>query len=158
MPEPQKIRTCELAWLVPFRHANRLVVGSVADQSSERSLTVDTLDDLFLQMQRIWDSVWQEFNEHVAVTLDAWSPESLYVAEVGEFWHFYYMKVADNPDDELYLRSVGDESAVGATRIITDDFKEVPNAELVPRPTGELVVREWFEHKRLSHVIPWKKI
>ena len=86
------------------------------------------------------------------------SPESLYVTEVGDLWHFYYMKLADNPDDELSLRSVGDELAVGTTRIITDDFKDIANSELVPRSLGEAVVQEWYESKGLSKVIRWKTI
>jgi hypothetical protein len=147
-----------LAWLVPFHVGNRLVVGSVSGQSSERSLTVETLEDLFFQMRRIWQEVWQEFGEHVAVTLEGLSPESLYVTEVGDLWHFYYMKLADNPDDELSLRSVGDELAVGTTRIITDDFKDIANSELVPRSLGEAVVQEWYESKGLSKVIRWKTI
>jgi hypothetical protein len=158
MPASENKRVCRLAWLVPFRLGNRLVVGHVSDQSSERSLIVDTLEDLFLHMRRIWREVWQEFGVPVAVTLEGRSPESLYVTEVGELWHFYYMKCAENPAEELCLRSVGDESAVGTTRILTDDFKDIPNSELVARSLGEVVVREWFESKRLSKVIRWKTI
>jgi hypothetical protein len=158
MPASQPQRACQLRWLVPFRLENSLVVGHVSGQSSERSLIVDTLEDLFLQMRRVWREVWQEFGERVAVTLDGFSRESLYVAEVGDLWHFYYMKLADEPDAELSLRSVDDQSATGTTRILTDDFKDIPNSELVARAQGEVVVREWFEGKRLSQAIRWKII
>jgi hypothetical protein len=141
-----------------LRLGDRLVVGHVSGHSSERSLIVDTLEDLFLQMRRVWREVWQEFGERVAVTLDGFSRESLYVAEVGDLRHFYYMKLADDPDEELSLRSAGDESATGTTRILTDDFRDIPNSELVARSWGEVVVQEWFESKRLSQAIRWKTI
>jgi hypothetical protein len=58
-------------------------------------------------------------------------------------------------DGAASLASVGDESSESTTRIIFSDFRDIPDAELVPAAVAEVAIREWFEHKRLSDAVRW---
>jgi hypothetical protein len=91
------------------------------------------------------------FGVHTAVSLEGWGDPDLSATAVGDRWHFWYLA----EDGAASLRSVGDESAEGTTEIIFSDFYDIPNRELVPAAAGETVIREWFEHKRLSDAIEW---
>jgi hypothetical protein len=104
-------------------------------------------------VRRIGREVWEEFGAYPSVSLEGLSEPDLSAAAVGDRWHFWYL--AGN--GAVYLRSVGDESAAGTTRMILNDFEEIPNAELVPATAGEAVIREWFDHKRLSPAIRWRE-
>ena len=63
-------------------------------------------------------------------------------------------RLAENGD--LYLRNVGDESESGTVQMILNDLEKIPKAELVPAAAGVVVIREWFERKRLSDAIKWR--
>ena len=146
-------RVCELAWLVPRREGERLVVGETADQSSERSLEVETSEELLRQVRRISQEVWEEFGLRVSISLEGLADPTLLVTLVGDRWHFWYI----NDGEGVSLRSTGDKAAKGRTRVLFSDFDQVPNSELVPGPLGERVLREWFEHKRPSDAIEWRE-
>jgi hypothetical protein len=147
-------RTCELAWLVPWRRGGRLHVGESPPESSERRLTVSSPEEVIACVRRIGREVFEEFGAYPAVSLEGLGDPDLYSTAVGDRWHFWHL--AEGGD--VSLRSVGDESAAGVTRVIFCDFEEVPNAELVPGPAGEAVVREWFAGKRLSDAVRWRAL
>jgi hypothetical protein len=146
-------RTCELAWLVPWRRGGGLFVGESPPDSSERRLTAHSADEVIAHVRRIGREVCEEFGAYPSVSLQGLADPDLSAAAVGDRWHFWYL--AENGG--VYRRSVGDESEAGSTRMILNDFEDIPNAELVPAAAGEAVIREWFEHKRLSKAIGWRE-
>ena len=146
-------RPCELAWEAPFWWHGRLVVGVTDSDSSSRSMTVHSADELLATIRRISGEVWDQFGVWVAVCLGDLANPYLYAALVGDRWHFWYLADKGN----VSLVSVGDESEPGSTPVIVGDFDEVLNAELVSNDVGEEVVREWYEAKRLSDKVRWRE-
>lgn len=145
-------RMCELVWQVPWWRGGRLHVGISHPDNSERHLTVFCAEDVIAHVQRVGREVWDEFGVYPAVSLEGLGDPDLVATAVGDRWHFWYLAEEGN----VSLRSVGDESAVGECQIILTDIELVPNAELVPQEVGEVVLREWFERKRLADVVRWR--
>ena len=145
-------RPCKLAWLVPWWRDGRLVVGESYPDSSERSLTVHSADELLAAVRQISREVWEQFGVWVAVSLEGLGDPSLDAILVGDRWHFWYLA----EDGDVSLVSVGDESEPGETPVIFNDFDRLLNAELVSDVIGEAVVREWYDGKRLSDKVRWR--
>jgi hypothetical protein len=153
MANRKRHRSCELAWLEPWQDDRGcLVLGSSEGRESERSLTVDSVEELLTHLRRISEEVHRWCGYWVAVSLEGLEEPALYATAAGDRWHFWYL--ADG--GAASLRSVGDEAAGGTTPVIFSEFDQVPDAELVPGPAGEQVLREWFDHKRLSDAIRWR--
>ena len=129
-------RTCELAWLVPWWRGGRRFVGESSPDSSERRQQASSSDEIIAHIRRVGREVWEEFGAYPAVSLEGLGDPDLYATAVEDRWHFWYL--AEGGD--VSLRSVGDELAEGASRVIFCDFKDVPNAELLPRH-GSIALR-----------------
>ena len=144
----------EVAWLEPWQDCRGcLVVGSSADQTSERSMTASSADELLAHLRQVSERVHQWCEYWVAASLGGLEEPSLYAAAVGDRWHFWFL----DDGGAVSRRSVGDAAAAGTTPVIFSEFDEVPDAELVPGPAGERVVREWFASGRLSDAIEWRE-
>jgi hypothetical protein len=114
---------------------------------------VESVSDLLGELQRISDRVHRWCGYWVAVSLEGLEDPALYVAAVEDRWHFWYLADGGN----VSLRSSGDEGAEATFPVIFSEFDDVPDTELVSSAAGEQVVREWFEHKRLSDAIRWHR-
>jgi hypothetical protein len=145
-------RTCELFWLLPWVSDGRLCVGCSQEYEDEGQATARSPEEVVAGVRRASQDCWDRFGVYTAVSLERWGDPDLSVTAVGDRWHFWYLA----EDGASSFRSVGDESAEGITEIIFSDFYDIPNAELVPARVAEVVIREWFEHKRLSDVIQWR--
>jgi hypothetical protein len=147
-------RTGELAWLEPWQDdRGRLVVGSSAGRTSERSLEVGSAEELIAHLREVSERVHQGCGYWVAVSLGGLGEPALYAAAVGDRWHFWYL----DEGGDVSRRSVGDEAAAGVIPVIFSEFDEVPESELVPGPAGEQVLRAYFESGRLSDAIRWRE-
>lgn len=146
-----KERTCELFWLLPWWSAGRLYVGCSQDHEDEGRTTARSPEEVLAAVRRASQDCKDKFGVHTAVSLEKWGDPDLSVTALGDRWHFWYLA----EEGAASFRSLGDESAEGTTEIIFSDFYDIPNAELVPAEVAEIVIREWFDHKRLSDAIRW---
>jgi len=152
MAEPGKRRACELAWQEPWQDdRGSLVLGADSTRTSERSLVVDSVEELLAQLRKISDKIHRRCGYWAAVSLEGLEEPALYAAAAGDRWHFWYLANGG----KVSLRSCGDEAAGGTTPVIFSEFDEVPDSDLVSNKDGEQVVREWFESKRPSDAIRW---
>ena len=145
-------RTCELFWLLPWWQHGRLCVGCSQEYEDEGQATARSPEEVVAVVRRASQDCRDRFGVYTAVSLERWGDPDLWVTAVGERWHFWYLA----EDGASSFRSVGDESAEGSTEIIFTDISDIPNAELVSVAVAEVVIREWFEHQRLSNVIRWR--
>jgi hypothetical protein len=154
MAERNKRRACELAWQEPWQNdRGNLVLGADSTRSSERSLVVDSLQELLVQLRQISDKIHHRCGYWAAVSLEGLEEPALYATAAGDRWHFWYLANGG----KVSLRSCGDEAAGGTTPVIFSEFDEMPDSELVSNKDGEQVLREWFEFKRLSDAIRWRE-
>jgi hypothetical protein len=125
--------------------------------STHHTARADSLEELFQLLQRVESEAWRNWVINTSVCLDNPSGECLYVGLAGDRWTFFFLRMPEVGDGELFIRSVGDPSAEGSTQVIVEMKEDVPNSSFVPREVGMRVVREWWDSKTLSNSIGWRE-